>query len=143
MLTWIAFNLGLRKEHPHLPRYNFGEKAEYLAVVWGTIVMAITGFMMWNPITTTRFLPGSVIPAARAAHGAEAVLAVLSIIIWHMYNVHIKRFNKSMWTGKLSREAMEEEHAEELDAHHAGRRPNSCRRRKSSPSASGASGPTR
>ncbi len=116
VLNWIAFNLGLRGEHPHLPRYNFGEKAEYLAVVWGTIVMAITGFMMWNPITTTRFLPGSIIPAARAAHGGEAVLAVLAIIVWHMYNVHVKRFNKSMWTGKLSREEMEEEHAEELEA---------------------------
>jgi formate dehydrogenase gamma subunit len=115
-LNWIAFNLGLRKEHPHLPRYNFGEKAEYLAVVWGTILMAITGFMMWNPIATTRFIPGSVIPAARAAHGAEALLAVLAIIIWHMYNVHLKRFNRSMFTGKMSREAMEEEHAEELEA---------------------------
>jgi cytochrome b subunit of formate dehydrogenase/mono/diheme cytochrome c family protein len=116
VLNWIAFNLGLRKSHPHLPRYNFGEKAEYLAVVWGTIIMVITGFMMWNPIATTRIVPGVVIPAARAAHGAEAVLAVLSIIIWHMYNVHFKRFNRSMFTGKLSREAMEEEHAEELDA---------------------------
>ncbi len=114
-INWIAFNLGLRKQHPHLPRYNFGEKAEYLAVVWGTIIMAITGFMMWNPITTTTLLPGSVIPAARAAHGAEAVLAVLSIFIWHMYNVHLKRFNKAMWTGKISSEAMSEEHAEELD----------------------------
>jgi formate dehydrogenase gamma subunit len=115
VLSWIAFNLGLRKSHPHLPRYNFGEKAEYLAVVWGTIIMAITGFMMWNPIATTRVVPGVVIPAARAAHGAEAVLAVLSIITWHMYNVHFKRFNRSMFTGRLSREAMKEEHAEELE----------------------------
>ena len=116
VINWIAFNLGLRKSHPHMPRYNFGEKAEYLAVVWGTIVMAATGFMMWNPIATTRFLSGSVIPAARAAHGAEALLAVLSILIWHFYNVHFKRFNKAMWTGKLSREEMEEEHAAELEA---------------------------
>ncbi len=122
-LNWIAFNLGLRKEHPYLPRYNFGEKAEYLAVVWGTVIMVITGFMMWNPVATTRFLPGVVIPAARTAHGAEAVLAVLSIIVWHMYNMHIKRFNPSMFTGKLSRAAMEEEHAEELDALEHGETP--------------------
>ena len=121
VINWIAFNLGLRKVHPSLPRYNFGEKVEYLAVVWGTIVMAITGFMMWNPITTTHIFSGSVIPAARAAHGAEAVLAVLSILIWHFYNVHFKRFNKAMWTGNLSREEMEEEHGEELEAIHQGR----------------------
>ena len=115
-LHWVLFNLGLRREHPHLPRYNFGEKAEYLAVVWGTLIMIVTGYMLWNPITTSTILPGSVIPAARAAHSAEALLAVLSIIVWHMYNVHIRRFNRSMFTGYLSREAMEEEHSEELEA---------------------------
>lgn len=113
-IQWIAFNLGLRKSHPHLPRYNFGEKAEYLALVWGTVLMVITGFMLWNPIATTSFLPGEAIPAARIAHGAEALLAVLSIVTWHMYNVYIRRFNPSIFTGKMSREMMEEEHAEEL-----------------------------
>ncbi len=113
-IHWVLFNLGLRREHPHLPRYNFGEKAEYLAVVWGTLVMIITGYMLWNPISTAAILPGSVIPAAQAAHSAEALLAILSIIIWHMYNVHIRRFNRSMFTGYLSREAMLEEHGEEL-----------------------------
>ena len=116
VFQWIAFNLGLRKSHPYLPRYNFGEKAEYLALVWGTIIMVVTGFMLWNPIATTSVLPGEVIPAARVAHGAEAILAVLAIIVWHMYNVHVRRFNRSMFTGKISREAMEEEHAEELEA---------------------------
>lgn len=114
VLHWIAFNLGLRREHPHLPRYNFGEKAEYLAVVWGTVVMVITGFMLWNPIATTNIFPGEFVPAALAAHSGEALLAVLSIITWHMYNVHFKRFNRSMFTGRLSHEEMEEEHGEEL-----------------------------
>jgi len=95
---WVRFNLGRVKQHPRMPRFNFGEKAEYLAMVWGTLVMIITGFML-----------------ARAAHGAEAVLAVASIITWHVYNVHLKHFNKSMFTGKLSRHEMEEEHAEELE----------------------------
>ena len=115
VIHWIGFNLGLRKSHPHFPRYNFGEKAEYLAVIWGTLMMAFTGFMMWNPLATTSLVSGAVIPAARAAHGGEAVLAVLSIVIWHMYNVHLKRFNRSMFTGNLPRDAMLEEHAEELE----------------------------
>ena len=114
-INWVLFNLGLRQEHPHMPRYNFGEKVEYLAVVWGTVIMVITGFMMWNPIAVSSVLPGQFIPAARAAHAGEALLAVVSILIWHMWNVHIRRFNKSMFTGKLSREAMEEEHAAELE----------------------------
>ena len=120
---WMLYNLGLKSIHPRLPRYNFGEKAEYLAVVWGTLLMIVTGFMMWNPIATAELLPGETIPAARVAHGGEAVLAVLSIITWHMYNVHFKRFNRSMFTGKLSRAAMEEEHAEELETLESGSEP--------------------
>jgi mono/diheme cytochrome c family protein len=115
VFQYIGFNLGLTREHPRMPRYNFGEKAEYLAVVWGTVVMVITGFMLWNPIATTSVLPGEAVPAALAAHSAEALLAVLSILIWHMYNVHLKRFNRSMFSGRISHEEMEEEHAEELE----------------------------
>jgi hypothetical protein len=84
-------------------------------MVWGTAIMAITGFMLWNPIATTSVLPGQFIPAAKAAHGGEAVLAVLSILIWHMYNVFIKHRNFSMFSGKLPRHQMEEEHALELE----------------------------
>ncbi len=123
VFQWIAFNLGLRREHPNLPRYNFGEKAEYLAVVWGTVVMVVTGFMLWNPVATTNVLPGEAVPAALAAHSAEALLAVLAILTWHAYNVHIKRFNRSMFTGRLSHEEMEEEHAEELHRIEAGEVP--------------------
>jgi formate dehydrogenase gamma subunit len=114
VMQWIGYNLGLTREHPDMPRYNFGEKAEYLAVVWGTVLMAITGFMLWNPITTSEILPAEVIPAARAAHSAEALLAIAAIVIWHMYNVHLKYFNRSMFTGNMSRDMMEEEHGEEL-----------------------------
>lgn len=95
-------------------RYTFEEKMEYWAFVWGTAVMVATGFMMWNPLATVKFLPGEAIPAAKAAHGGEAVLAVLAIIIWHMYGVHVKRFNKSMFTGKMSEEDMLHEHPLEL-----------------------------
>jgi len=110
----VLYNIGLAKRFPQMGRYTFEEKMEYWAFVWGTIIMGLTGFLMWNPITSTKFLPGEWIPAARAAHGGEAVLAVLAIIIWHMYGVHIKRFNKAMWTGKMSEEEMLHEHPLEL-----------------------------
>jgi cytochrome b subunit of formate dehydrogenase len=118
---YVRYNLGWRAAPPKFPRYNFGEKAEYLALVWGTLVMVLTGFMLWNPIATTNLLPGAWIPAARAAHGAEAVLAVASIITWHMYNVHFKHFNRAMFTGKLTHHQMEEEHAGELEELEKGR----------------------
>lgn len=110
----VLYNLGLSAEKPREGRYTFAEKMEYWAVVWGTIVMGITGFMLWNPIATARFLPGEFIPAAKAAHGGEALLAVLAIIIWHLYHVHIRHFNKSMFSGHLTEEEMLDEHPLEL-----------------------------
>ena len=115
LVQTVKYNLGFTDEAPRMPKFNFGEKLEYWAVVWGTAIMAITGFLLWNPIAATVLLPGQFIPAAKAAHGGEALLAVLSILIWHMYNVHVKHFNPSMFTGKLPRHQMEEEHALELE----------------------------
>jgi cytochrome b subunit of formate dehydrogenase len=111
----FGYNLGLVKKAPKLPRYNFTEKMEYWAMLWGLILMGLTGFMLWNPINTARLLPGVIIPAAKAAHGGEAVLAVLAIIIWHFYNVHVKHWNWSMIKGHMTREQMHEEHAKELE----------------------------
>jgi cytochrome b subunit of formate dehydrogenase len=119
----VLYYIGFRKHPAHYGRYNYGEKMEYLAVVWGTVVMAITGFMMWNPIATARYLPGEAIPAAKAAHGGEAVLAVAAIILWHFYNVHLRHFNKSMFTGKMTREEMRHEHPAELAEIESGQKP--------------------
>ncbi len=116
----VLHNIGVKDEPPKMRKFNFGEKFEYWAVVWGIGVMIITGFMLLNPIATTSILPGQFIPAALSAHGWEAVLAASAIVIWHLYSVLIKQINPSMWTGKLPRKQMEEEHALELDRIEAG-----------------------
>lgn len=130
----VGYNLGLRREPPRFDRYSFKEKLEYWAVVWGTLIMILTGFMLWNPIATTRWLPGEVIPAAKAAHGGEALLALLAILTWHVYHAHIRHFNKSIFTGRMSREEMLEEHPLELARIEAGLDrpppPNRVRRRR-------------
>jgi len=110
----FGYNLGITKKRPQMGRYTFEEKLEYWALVWGTIIMGFTGFLMWNPIASTKILPGEIIPAAKTAHGGEAILAVAAIVIWHMYGVHIKKFNKSMFTGKISETEMLHEHPLEL-----------------------------
>lgn len=116
MWNTFRFNIGLGvKEHPRMGRFNFEEKAEYWALVWGTIVMIITGFMLWNPIATTNLLPGEIIPAALAAHSGEALLAVLAIIIYHLYNV-LSNANFSIFTLWINRGLAEEKHAIEIEA---------------------------
>jgi len=129
----LLYNIGFVKTYPQMGRYTFEEKMEYWAFVWGAAVMGVTGFLMWNPITATQYLPGEFVPAAKAAHGGEAVLAVLAIIIWHMYGVHIKRFNKAMFNGKMTEEDMLHEHPLELADIKAGiadRRPDAATIRK-------------
>lgn len=116
----VMFNIGVHKDPPKMKKFNWGEKFEYWAVVWGTAVMIMTGFILWNPISAAQILPGQFIPAAKAAHSGEAILAGLSIIIWHLYNVLVKHRNWSMFSGNLSREIMEEEHALELERIEAG-----------------------
>ena len=111
----FLYNVGLRKQAPKYDRYSWGEKFEYWALIWGTAIMALTGFILWNPILATRVLPGEFIPVAKAAHGGEAILAVLAVIVWHFYNVHVKTLNPSMFTGKLSAHEMAEEHPLELE----------------------------
>ena len=113
-LQTFGYNLGITKKRPQMGRYTFEEKVEYWALIWGTVIMGITGFMMWNPIVTAKILPGEIIPASKAAHGGEALLAVLAIVVWHMYGVHLRRFNKAMFTGNQTEEEMLHEHPLEL-----------------------------
>jgi cytochrome b subunit of formate dehydrogenase len=83
----FAYNLGLRRERPPLAPHGYVEKAEYWAVVWGAVVMMITGLMLWANRFTLRWLPKSFSDLATAVHFYEAVLAGLAILIWHFYSV--------------------------------------------------------
>jgi cytochrome b subunit of formate dehydrogenase len=78
----------LFKRAPDYGRYNFIEKFEYWAVVWGSFVMIISGFFMWNVELSLSLFPLWVHNIFVIVHGYEAMLAFLAVIIWHMYNVH-------------------------------------------------------
>lgn len=86
-LHGLAYNLGLRRTPPPRSAHSYVEKAEYWAVVWGAIVMAGTGFMLWANNFMLRFFPKAVLDVAVAIHFYEAVLATAAIVIWHFYFV--------------------------------------------------------
>jgi cytochrome b subunit of formate dehydrogenase len=83
----MAYNVGLRKKPPHLPPFSYIEKAEYWAVVWGGVVMGITGVMLWANNLTLQWLPKEWLDCATALHYYEAILACLAIVVWHFYLV--------------------------------------------------------
>jgi cytochrome b subunit of formate dehydrogenase len=89
MLRGTLYNFGVLKEKPVLPAHSYIEKAEYWAVVWGTIVMVITGMMLWLNNWTLQFLPKWVLDLATSVHWYEALLASLAIVVWHFYSISL------------------------------------------------------
>ncbi|HUK31573.1 MAG TPA: cytochrome b/b6 domain-containing protein [Candidatus Acidoferrum sp.] len=87
MFQVFAFNLGLSKTKPTFGKFNYAEKLEYLAFIWGSFIMAISGFLLWFNNFTLRHFPKWVADAATAIHYYEALLATFSILLWHFYIV--------------------------------------------------------
>lgn len=83
----LAWYFGKRAEMPKSPSLSYVEKAEYLALMWGTAVMALTGFLLWFENFTLRWMPKWVIDISTVVHFYEAVLATLAILVWHFYFV--------------------------------------------------------
>lgn len=105
---------GLSRVKPKIARFGYPEKAEYWAVVWGTILMGLTGLMIWFKLGVFAFLPRWTIDIALAIHFYEAVLATLAIIVWHFYHVifdpDVYPLNFAFLDGRVSEEHYREEH---------------------------------
>lgn len=83
----LRWYLGRRETMPKSPPVGYVEKIEYLALVWGTLVMAVTGFALWFENWTLANLPKWATDLATVIHFYEAVLATLAILVWHLYFV--------------------------------------------------------
>lgn len=116
----LKYNLGLSRNKPQFGRFSYIEKSEYWALVWGTVVMAATGLIMWFDNAFMGLLTKLGWDIARTIHFYEAWLATLSILIWHLYfvifNPAVYPMNLAWLKGTLSEEEMEEEHPLELEA---------------------------
>jgi formate dehydrogenase gamma subunit len=83
----FTYNLGITKEEPRYAKFNYAEKLEYLAFMWGTLVMTVSGLLLWFNNFTLQYFPKWVSDAATAIHYYEALLATFAILIWHSYMV--------------------------------------------------------
>lgn len=115
----VKYNLGKAKEKPKYGRFNYAEKMEYLALIWGGSLMVVTGLILWFDVLFLNRFPYWGMQLATVVHYFEAILATLAILVWHFYFVMISPavfpLSKAMITGKLSREEMEHEHPLELE----------------------------
>lgn len=110
----MRYYLGLGGDKPAYGRFTYAEKAEYWALVWGLIVMAATGIMLWAKVSFGNLLPRWWLDVATAIHFYEAVLATLAIVVWHFYQVFFDPdtypMNWAWWDGKMSFDHYSEEH---------------------------------
>ncbi|MEK9136736.1 MAG: cytochrome b/b6 domain-containing protein, partial [Bacteroidota bacterium] len=115
----LKYNLGFSSMKPRFGRFSYVEKAEYWALIWGTFVMAATGFILWFDNTFIGLLTKLGWDVARTIHYYEAWLATLAIIVWHLYFVMFSPdtypLNVAFWKGTLTEEEMREEHPLELE----------------------------
>lgn len=89
-LKWF---FGISPDRPAFGRFTYFEKFDYWAVFWGCFIMIGTGLAMWFHDTVLTIFPSAppvVFDALKEAHAHEAALAFLAIVIWHVYNIHLR-----------------------------------------------------
>ena len=113
------YYLGLQNERPKFDRFSYIEKAEYWALIWGTIIMVVTGLLLWFDNISLGLFTKLGLDAATLIHYYEAILATLAILVWHMYfvifNPDVYPMNLAWLFGTITEEEMLEEHPLELE----------------------------
>ncbi len=110
----LLFSLGLSKKKPEFGRFSYAEKMEYWAGMWGTVVMALTGLVIWYAVGVATWVPRWWVDIATTIHFYEAILATLAILVWHLYGVifdpDVYPMNWAWFDGKMSEEQYRHEH---------------------------------
>jgi cytochrome b subunit of formate dehydrogenase len=111
----MLYYTGLSKKKPAYGRFNYAEKAEYWALVWGTALMGLTGIMLWAKVWVGDLFARWWVDVATTIHYYEAILATLAIVVWHFYQVFfdpdVYPMNGAWWDGKMPVEHYKHEHA--------------------------------
>jgi formate dehydrogenase gamma subunit len=110
----VAYNLGRQKHPPKFGHFSYMEKAEYLALIWGAVIMGVTGLMLWFEGFTLNLFHRWVIDLVTVIHLYEAWLATLAIVVWHFYyvifNPDVYPLSTGMLDGRITAREMREEH---------------------------------
>jgi Cytochrome b subunit of formate dehydrogenase len=110
----VRYLIGVSSKKCRFARFGYAEKMEYWAVIWGTIIMGVTGLMLWFTVDVTKFMPRWVVDIALTIHYYEAILACLAIVVWHFYHVifdpDVYPVNWAAFNGKVSAHWQQEEH---------------------------------
>jgi len=117
LVQMMRYNLGRSGKRPAFARFGFVEKAEYWALIWGAVVMFLTGVLLWFDNRLVHWIPKGFLEVALVIHFYEAVLATLAILVWHLYstvlNPGVYPGNPSWITGTMPEAMYRHEHGGE------------------------------
>jgi formate dehydrogenase subunit gamma len=115
----LLYYFGFRAKPPAMPKFDYRQKFEYMGLVLGGLVMILSGLILLFPKTTAGFLPGEVIPVAQMLHTNEAMLALLVLVVWHVYgsvlSPDVFPLDTSVFTGYMTAEELKHHHRLEYD----------------------------
>ena len=115
----LRYYAGYTDIAPKFGRYDYRQKFEYWGLIFGSVIMVFTGFILLYPIVVSRYLPAELIPAAKVMHSYEALFAFLIVLIWHMAGAHLAPeafpIDTSIFTGKIRKEKLQHEHTLEYE----------------------------
>lgn len=83
----LAYLMFLRREPPTFDRFTIDQKFEYFGVFWGTMLLGVTGLLLWTAEYSSQFVDGRIFNLCMIAHTYEAFLAVIHVGILHICNV--------------------------------------------------------
>jgi cytochrome b subunit of formate dehydrogenase len=110
----LSYDIGISPKRPQFDRYNFRQKFTYWGLAFTGAIVLTSGFILMYPTLVTWVLPGQVVPAAKMAHGYQGLWALLGVLAWHLYSVHLAPgsfpLDTSIFTGHISKKRLMEEH---------------------------------
>jgi cytochrome b subunit of formate dehydrogenase/nitrate/TMAO reductase-like tetraheme cytochrome c subunit len=108
-----------RGEKPKFDRWTYWEKFDYWADLIGTLIIGISGLMLWFPAFFAHYVSGYWFNIAAVVHGYEALLAVGFIFTIHFFNAHLRweKFpvDRVIFTGQVPEEEFREERAAQYE----------------------------
>ncbi len=115
----VKYLLFLEDKRPDAERFSLEEKFEYFGVFWGTVLLGVTGVLMWGNAWFTQYIPGRLLTVAVVVHTFEAFLALLHVGVIHLIGVifspAVLPMSPAMFTGITPPDEMADAHAGMLE----------------------------
>ncbi len=108
-----------RGPRPTFERWAYWEKFDFFGATSDTILIGVTGLILWFPDWFCSFLPGEAVNVAKVVHSTLALLATGFVFAIHFFGTHFRPdkfpMDMSILTGVVSEEEMRHERPEVLE----------------------------